>query len=124
MKHIIFFLSTLLPLFFSSNTIKNNLFQGPSLSVTTSSSLIETNTNKLSFLIYRDEANIINFRFFSSLPDSVNIYKIDGFLVYSGHGTDLSTFEVTISEKQLYIVTINSVGIKNVYATFAAEDIL
>lgn len=124
MKHIIFFLSTLLPLFFSSNTIKNNLFQGPSLSVTTSSSLIETNTNKLSFLIYRDEANIINFRFFSSLPDSVNIYKIDGFLIYSGHGTDLSTFEVTISEKQLYIVTINSVGIKNVYATFAAEDIL
>lgn len=124
MKHIIFFLSTLLPLFFSSNTIKNSLFQGPSLSVTTSSSLIETNTNKLSFLIYRDEANIINFRFFSSLPNSVNIYKIDGFLIYSGHGTDLSTFEVTISEKQLYIVTINSVGIKNVYATFAAEDIL
>lgn len=124
MKHIMFFLSTLLPLFFSSNTIKNSLFQGPSLSVTTSSSLIETNTNKLSFLIYRNEANIINFRFFSSLPDSVNIYKIDGFLVYSGHGTDLSTFEVTISEKQLYIVTINSVGIKNVYATFAAEDIL
>ena len=124
MKHIIFFLSTLLPLFFSSNTIKNNLFQGPSLSVTKSSSLIETNTNKLSFLIYRDEANIINFRFFSSLPNSVNIYKIDGFLIYSGHGTDLSTFEVTISEKQLYIVTINSVGIKNVYATFAAEDIL
>lgn len=124
MKHIIFFLSTLLPLFFSSNTIKNSLFQGPSLSVTTSSSLIETNTNKLSFLIYRDEANIINFRFFSSLPNSVNIYKIDGFLIYSGHGTDLSTFEVTISEKQLYIVTISSVGIKNVYATFAAEDIL
>lgn len=124
MKHIIFFLSTLLPLFFSSNTIKNSLFQGPSLSVTTSSSLIETNTNKLSFLIYRDEANIINFRFFSSLPDSVNIYKIDGFLVYSGHGTDLSTFEVTISEKQLYIVTISSVSINNVYATFAAEDIL
>ena len=124
MKHIIFFLSTLLPLFFSSNTIKNSLFLGPSLSVTTSSSLIETNTNKLSFLIYRDEANIINFRFFSSLPDSVNIYKIDGFLIYSGHGTDLSTFEVTISEKQLYIVTISSVGIKNVYATFAAEDIL
>ena len=124
MKHIIFFLSTLLPLFFSSNTIKNSLFQGPSLSVTTSSSLIETNTNKLSFLIYRNEANIINFRFFSSLPDSVNIYKIDGFLVYSGHGTDLSTFEVTISEKQLYIVTISSVGINNVYATFAAEDIL
>ena len=124
MKHIIFFLSTLLPLFFSSNTIKNILFLGPSLSVTTSSSLIETNTNKLSFLIYRDEANIINFRFFSSLPNSVNIYKIDGFLIYSGHGTDLSTFEVTISEKQLYIVTISSVGIKNVYATFAAEDIL
>lgn len=124
MKHIIFFLSTLLPLFFSSNTIKNSLFQGPSLSVTTSSSLIETNTNKLSFLIYRDEANIINFRFFSSLPNSVNIYKIDGFLIYSGHGTDLSTFEVTISEKQLYIVTISSVGIKNVYATFATEDIL
>lgn len=124
MKHIIFFLSTLLPLFFSSNTIKNSLFQGPSLSVTTSSSLIETNTNKLSFLIYRNEANIINFRFFSSLPDSVNIYKIDGFLVHSGHGTDLSTFEVTISEKQLYIVTISSVGINNVYATFSAEDIL
>ncbi len=124
MKHIIFFLSTLLPLFFSSNTIKNNLFQGPSLSVTKSSSLIETNTNKLSFLIYRDEANIINFRFFSSLPNSVNIYKIDGFLIYSGHGTDLSTFEVTITEKQLYIVTISSVGIKNVYATFSAEDIL
>ena len=124
MKHIIFFLSTLLPLFFSSNTIKNSLFQGPSLSVTKSSSLIETNTNKLSFLIYRDEANIINFRFFSSLPNSVNIYKIDGFLIYSGHGTDLSTFEVTITEKQLYIVTISSVGIKNVYATFSAEDIL
>ena len=124
MKHIIFFLSTLLPLFFSSNTIKNSLFQGPSLSVTTSSSLIETNTNKLSFLIYRNEANIINFRFFSSLPDSVNIYKIDGFLIYSGHGTDLSTFEVTISEKQLYIVTISSVSINNVYATFSAEDIL
>lgn len=124
MKHIIFFLSTLLPLFFSSNTIKNSLFQGPSLSVTTSFTLFEANTNKLSFLIYRDEANIINFRFFSSLPDSVNIYKIDGFLVYSGHGTDLSTFEVTISEKQLYIVTISSVGINNVYATFSAEDIL
>lgn len=124
MKHIIFFLSTLLPLFFSSNTIKNSLFQGPSLSITTSFTLFEADTNKLSFLIYRDEANIINFRFFSSLPDSVNIYKIDGFLIYSGHGTDLSTFEVTISEKQLYIVTINSVGIKNVYATFAAEDIL
>ena len=124
MKHIIFFLSTLLPLFFNSNTIKNSLFQGPSLSVTTSSSLIETNTNKLSFLIYRDEANIINFRLFSSLPNSVNIYKIDGFLIYSGHGTDLSTFEVTITEKQLYIVTISSVGIKNVYATFNAEDIL
>ena len=124
MKHIIFFLSTLLPLFFSSNTIKNILFLGPSLSVTTSSSLIETNTNKLSFLIYRDEANIINFRFFSSLPNSVNIYKIDGFLIYSGHGTDLSTFEVTISEKQLYIVTISSVSINNVYATFSAEDIL
>ena len=124
MKHIIFFLSTLLPLFFSSNTIKNNLFQGPSLSITTSFTLFEADTNKLSFLIYRDEANIINFRFFSSLPDSVNIYKIDGFLIYSGHGTDLSTFEVTISEKQLYIVTINSVGIKNVYATFSAEDIL
>lgn len=124
MKHIIFFLSTLLPLFFSSNTIKNSLYQGPSLSVTTSFTLFEADTNKLSFLIYRDEANIINFRFFSSLPDSVNIYKIDGFLIYSGHGTDLSTFEVTISEKQLYIVTINSVGIKNVYATFSAEDIL
>lgn len=124
MKHIIFFLSTLLPLFFSSNTIKNSLFQGPSLSVTTSFTLFEANTNKLSFLIYRDEANIINFRFFSSLPDSVNIYKIDGFLVYSGHGTDLSTFEVTISEKQFYIVTISSVGINNVYATFSAEDIL
>lgn len=124
MKHIIFFLSTLLPLFFSSNTIKNSLFQGPSLSVTTSFTLFEANTNKLSFLIYRVEANIINFRFFSSLPDSVNIYNIDGFLVYSGHGTDLSTFEVTISEKQLYIVTISSVGINNVYATFAAEDIL
>lgn len=124
MKHIIFFLSTLLPLFFSSNTIKNSLYQGPSLSITTSFTLFEADTNKLSFLIYRDEANIINFRFFSSLPDSVNIYKIDGFLVYSGHGTDLSTFEVTISEKQLYIVTINSVGIKNVYATFAAKDIL
>ena len=124
MKHIIFFLSTLLPLFFSSNTIKNSLYQGPSLSVTTSFTLFEADTNKLSFLIYRDEANIINFRFFSSLPNSVNIYKIDGFLIYSGHGTDLSTFEVTISEKQLYIVTINSVGIKNVYATFAAEDIL
>ena len=124
MKHIIFFLSTLLPLFYSSNTIKNSLFQGPPLSVTTSSSLIETNTNKLSFLKYRDEANIINFRFFSSLPNSVNIYKIDGFLIYSGHGTDLSTFEVTISEKQLYIVTISSVSINNVYATFSAEDIL
>ena len=124
MKHIIFFLSTLLPLFFSSNTIKNSLFQGPSLSVTTSFTLFEANTNKLSFLIYRDEANIINFRFFSSLPDSVNIYKIDGFLIYSGHGTDLSTFEVTISEKQLYIVTISSVSINNVYATFSAEDIL
>lgn len=124
MKHIIFFLSTLLPLFFSSNTIKNSLYQGPSLSVTTSFTLFEANTNKLSFLIYRDEANIINFRFFSSLPDSVNIYKINGFLVYSGHGTDLSTFEVTISEKQLYIVTISSVGINNVYATFSAEDIL
>lgn len=124
MKHIIFFLSTLLPLFFSSNTIKNNLFQGPSLSITTSFTLFEADTNKLSFLIYRDEANIINFRFFSSLPDSVNIYKIDGFLIYSGHGTDLSTFEVTISEKQLYILTISSVGINNVYATFSAEDIL
>lgn len=124
MKHIIFFLSTLLSLFFSSNTIENNLFQGASLSVTTSLTLFEANTNKLSFLIYRDEANIINFRFFSSLPDSVNIYKIDRFLVYSGHGNDLSTFEVTISEKQLYIVTISTVGVKNVYATFSAEDIL
>lgn len=124
MKHIIFFLSTLLSLFFNPNTIENNLFQGASLSVTTSFTLFEADTNKLSFLIYRDEANIINFRFFSSLPDSVNIYKIDGFLVYSGHGNDLSTFEVTISEKQLYIVTISTVGIKNVYATFSAEDIL
>lgn len=124
MKHIIFFLSALLSLFFNSNTIENNLFQGASLSVTTSFTLFETDTNKLSFLIYRDEANIINFRFLSSLPDSVNIYKIDGFLIYSGHGNDLSTFEVTISEKQLYIVTISSVGINNVYATFAAEDIL
>lgn len=124
MRHIIFFLTTLLLLIFSSSGIENLLYQGPLLSVTTSSSLIETNTNKLSFLIYRDEANIINFRFFSSLPDSVNIYKIDGFLVYSGHGNDLSTFEVTMSEKQLYIVTISSVGINNVYATFSAEDIL
>ncbi len=124
MKHIIFFLSTLLSLFFNPTTIENNLFQGASLSVTTSFSLFEANTNKLSFLIYRDEANIINFRFFSSLPDSLNIYKIDGFLVYSGHGNELSTFEVTISEKQLYIVTISTVGIKNVYATFSAEDIL
>lgn len=94
MKHIIFFLSTLLSLFFNSNTIENNLFQGASLSVTTSFSLFEANTNKLSFL------------------------------VYGGHGNDLSTFDVTISEKQLYFVTINSVGIKNVYATFSAEDIL
>lgn len=124
MKHIIFFLSTLLSLFFSPNTIENNLFQGASLSVTTSFSLFEANTNKLSFSIYKDEVNIINFRYFSSLHDSVNIYKIDGFLIYSGHGNDLSTFEVTISEKQLYTVTISSVGIKNVYATFAAEDIL
>lgn len=103
MKHIIFFLSTLLPLFFSSNTIKNSLFQGPSLSVTTSFTLFEANTNKLSFLIYRDEANIINFRFFSSLPDSVNIYKIDGFLIYSGHGTDLSTFEVTYQKSNFIL---------------------
>lgn len=124
MKQIIFFLSALLSLFFSPNTIENNLFQGASLSVTTSFTLFEADTNKLSFLIYRDEANIINFRFFSSLPDSVNIYKIDGFLIYSGHGNDLSTFEVTISEKQLYIITISTVGIKNVYATFSAEDIL
>lgn len=124
MRHIIFFLTTLLLLIFNSNGIENLLYQGPLLSVTTSFSLIETNTNKLSFLIYGNEANIINFRFFSSLPDSVNIYKIDGFLVYSGHGNDLSAFEVTISEKQLYIVTISSVGINNVYATFAAEDIL
>lgn len=108
----------------SATGLKNLPYQGPSLSVTTSFSLFEANTNKLSFLIYRDEANIINFRFFSSLPDSVNIYKIDGFLVYSGHGNDLSTFEVTISEKQLYIVTISSVGINNVYATFSAEDLL
>lgn len=108
----------------SATGLKNLPYQGPSLSVTTNFTLFEANTNKLSFLIYRDEANIINFRFLSSLPDSVNIYKIDGFLVYSGHGNDLSTFEVTISEKQLYIVTISSVGINNVYATFAAEDIL
>lgn len=94
MKHIIFFLSALLSLFFNPNTIEDNLFQGASLSVTKSFSLFEANTNKLSFL------------------------------VYSGHGNDLSKFEVTISEKQLYIVTISSVGINNVYATFSAEDIL
>lgn len=63
----------------SATGLKNLPYQGPSLSVTTSFTLFEANTNKLSFLIYRDEANIINFRFFSSLPDSVNIYKIDGF---------------------------------------------
>lgn len=94
MKHIIFFLSALLSLFFNPNTIEDNLFQCASLSVTKSFSLFEANTNKLSFLIY------------------------------SCHGNDLSTFEVTISEKQLYIVTISTVGIKNVYAAFSAEDIL
>ena len=65
MKHIIFFLSTLLLLLFSSKGIENN----------------------------------------TTLP--VKKYKQNENL-----------------EKQLYIITISSVGIKNVYATFAAEDIL
>lgn len=65
MKHIIFFLSTLLLLLFSSRGIENN-------------------TN-LPIKKYKQNENL---------------------------------------EKQLYIVTISSVGINNVYATFAAEDIL
>ena len=65
MKHIIFFLSTLLLLLFSSRGIENN-------------------TN-LPIKKYRQNENL---------------------------------------EKQLYIVTVSSVGIKNVYATFSAEDIL
>ena len=65
MKHIIFFLSTLLLLLFSSRGIENN----------------------------------------TNLP--IKKYKQNDNL-----------------EKQLYIVTISSVGINNVYATFAAEDIL
>ena len=65
MKHIIFFLSTLLLLLFSSRGIENN-------------------TN-LPIKKCKQNENL---------------------------------------EKQLYIVTISSVGIKNVYATFAAEDIL
>lgn len=65
MRHIIFFLSTLLLLLFSSRGIENN-------------------TN-LPIKKYRQNENL---------------------------------------EKQLYIVTVSSVGIKNVYATFSAEDIL
>lgn len=65
MKHIIFFLSTLLLLLFSSKGIENN----------------------------------------TTLP--VKKYKQNENL-----------------EKQFYIVTISSGDIKNVYATFAAEDIL
>lgn len=65
MKHIIFFLSTLLLLLFSSRGIENN-------------------TN-LPIKKYKQNENL---------------------------------------EKQLYIVTISSVGINNVYATFSAEDIL
>lgn len=65
MKHIIFFLSTLLLLLFSSRGIENN----------------------------------------TNLP--VKKYKQNENL-----------------EKQLYTVTISSVGINNVYATFSAEDIL
>lgn len=65
MKHIIFFLSTLLLLLFSSRGIENN-------------------TN-LPIKKYKQNENL---------------------------------------EKQLYTVTISSVGIKNVYATFNAEDIL
>lgn len=65
MKHIIFFLSPLLLLLFSSRGIENN-------------------TNLL-IKKYKQNENL---------------------------------------EKQLYIVTISSVGINNVYATFAAENIL
>lgn len=65
MTHIIFFLSTLLLLLFSSRGIENN-------------------TN-LQIKKYKQNENL---------------------------------------EKQHYIVTISSVGINNVYATFAAEDIL
>lgn len=65
MKHIIFFLSALLLLLFSSRGIENN----------------------------------------TNLP--VKKYKQNENL-----------------GKQLYIVTVSSVGIKNVYVTFAAEDIL